>query len=43
MVSNTTGAGAGVRELKHRISLAYGPFGGTRSVHVLIACVWVWF
>jgi hypothetical protein len=33
----------GVSGLKHRSSLAYGPFGGTRSVHMLIACVWVWF
>ena len=36
MVSTTTGTGGGgVSGLKNRISLAYGPFGGTRSVHVL--------
>jgi hypothetical protein len=35
MVSTTTGTGGGVSGLRNRISLAYGPFGGTRSVHVL--------
>ncbi len=35
MVSTTTGTeGGGVKGLKNRISLAYGSFGGTRSVHV---------
>ena len=35
MVSTTTGTWGGVSGLKNRMSLAYGPFGGTRSVHVL--------
>jgi hypothetical protein len=35
MVSTTTGTGGGVSGLRNRISLAYGLFGGTRSVHVL--------